>query len=514
MAEMWPSYSGITRRVTHPLYITRVRIGFPRRKLTPWRAGYVSEDRAEDDLVSRTQMRYCRSSILFKQMYKEVLVEMVGLQRTMATQDSLLRNLIQGFASGGGNLTAFMNQGGISHSSSQFDMKANLSSLSSLGTAAASASALETQSQPSFTPPRSLVSLLSASTGIVTRLLPFSTRNNATHQARTSARLPICIIIFNPQHKRTLKSQPTPLHVPNPIQNESQYLQSRFDKKRRYKYECERYQTQHEADEREERKKQKIDRDVIEQRMGFRCWNMFLNVWTLTTHLEGSMKHGIGVMFEWNGREEEEEVVRPSPPGLGGFSISSILSSICSNELSIGGPAGVPASSSSSAADPGRSSNTTEPTSQAKKWTPNSKTPGSSSSTASSSTTKTTTTTLLSRPVWTNPPRVLLVDNDDVSRKLSSKIPKPLGAVDKMEGNRGEEGESEYDPVLMDIITHKLDGVSNVTRPQPAEVMTYYSSGNEKTVHKRWSSRRLGAMQAMNSIPRSIGVPPVSNASH
>ncbi|TFK68858.1 CheY-like protein, partial [Pluteus cervinus] len=106
-------------------------------------------------------------------------------------------------------------------------------------------------------------------------------------------------------------------------------------------------------------------------------------------------------------------------------------------------------------------------------------------------------------PVWTNPPRVLLVDGDAVSRKLGSKFLKLLGcaidvavdgvnAIDKMKESRGEEGESGYDLMLMDIVMPKLDGISAASlirkfddhtpiismasNSRPAEIMTYYSS--------------------------------------
>ncbi|TFK67559.1 hypothetical protein BDN72DRAFT_94127 [Pluteus cervinus] len=582
-----------------------------------------------------------------EQSYKEVLVEMVGLQRTVATQDSLLRNLIHGVASGG-NPTAFMNQGGISHPSSQFDMKSNLSSLSSLATAAASVSALQlqTQPQPSSAPPRSLASLLSASTGMSGSstsppLLMYPSQQQQQHHA------PPSVLHQNPSspdlglppnmhhrlqpprqtHAQT-PSQPTPLHVPNPIQNDSQYLQSRFNKKRRYEYEREWYQTQHKVDEWEQRKKQRVDGEMssnngwvfdagsnpppqlrqqhVPQRMDLDGPSRGVD--------EAASRNGarMGGMDEGQSEEEEEEVVRPSPPRLGGFSIPSILSLIHSNESSVDSSAGGPASSSISVADPRRISNTTfslvatpspsaipslttslrgthildeemihlnTPETQTQQQqqnlpfnsdkpaftathvhitrqrrTPNSKTPASSSSTsstseASSSTTKTT-TPLLSLPVWTNPPRVLLVDDDAVSRNLSSKFLKLLGctidvavdgvsAVDKMEGSCGEEGEPGYDLVLMDIVMPKLDGVSATSlirkfddhtpiismtsNSKPAEAMTYYSSGMNYILPKPFTKDRLlvvlehlihlMTMQAMNNIPRSIGIPPLSDAS-
>ncbi|TFK68859.1 winged helix DNA-binding domain-containing protein, partial [Pluteus cervinus] len=71
----------------------------------------VLQDRNEEMLVRLRSL---------EQGYKELLVEMVGLQRKVATQDSLLKNLIQNFASGGGTPAVFTNQSGMSRSSSQF----------------------------------------------------------------------------------------------------------------------------------------------------------------------------------------------------------------------------------------------------------------------------------------------------------------------------------------------------------------------------------------------------------
>ncbi len=67
-------------------------------------------------------------------------------------------------------------------------------------------------------------------------------------------------------------------------------------------------------------------------------------------------------------------------------------------------------------------------------------------------------------PRWTAPPRVLLVDDDEVCRRLSSKFLQVFGcsidyavdgmsAVSKMNAQR-------YDLVLMDIVMPNLDGMS------------------------------------------------------
>ncbi|KJA17935.1 hypothetical protein HYPSUDRAFT_45780 [Hypholoma sublateritium FD-334 SS-4] len=67
-------------------------------------------------------------------------------------------------------------------------------------------------------------------------------------------------------------------------------------------------------------------------------------------------------------------------------------------------------------------------------------------------------------PGWAVPPRVLLVDDDAVSRRLSSKFLKVFGcttdvAVDGI-GAVNKMNLEKYDLVLMDIVMPKLDGVS------------------------------------------------------
>ncbi|KAJ7246894.1 HSF-type DNA-binding-domain-containing protein [Mycena haematopus] len=100
-------------------------------------------------------------------------------------------------------------------------------------------------------------------------------------------------------------------------------------------------------------------------------------------------------------------------------------------------------------------------------------------------------------PGWAVPPRVLLVDDDAVTRKLSSKFLQIFGctidvAVDGV-GAVNKMNLEKYDLVLMDIVMPKLDGISATSMirkfdPQtpiismtsssrPTEIMTYYSSG-------------------------------------
>ncbi|KAI0091510.1 CheY-like superfamily, partial [Irpex rosettiformis] len=100
-----------------------------------------------------------------------------------------------------------------------------------------------------------------------------------------------------------------------------------------------------------------------------------------------------------------------------------------------------------------------------------------------------TTTPLQSRLVWTVPPKVLLVDDDAVCRRLSCKFLQLLGcfvdvagdgvgAITKMTLNK-------YDLVLMDMMMPKLDGASATSlirqfdRQTPIISMTSNSKPNE-----------------------------------
>ncbi|KAF8886867.1 hypothetical protein CPB84DRAFT_1712291 [Gymnopilus junonius] len=146
-------------------------------------------------------------------------------------------------------------------------------------------------------------------------------------------------------------------------------------------------------------------------------------------------------------------------------------------------------------------------------------------------------------PGWAVPPRVLLVDDDAVSRKLSSKFLKVFGctidvAVDGI-GAVNKMNLEKYDLVLMDIVMPKLDGVSatNLIRKfdqgtpiismtsnsKPNEIMKYYSSGMNDILPKPFTKEgllemlekhlmHLKVIQQMAKIPRSVGVPPLSDA--
>ncbi|KAL5529526.1 hypothetical protein ACEPAG_5511 [Sanghuangporus baumii] len=145
-------------------------------------------------------------------------------------------------------------------------------------------------------------------------------------------------------------------------------------------------------------------------------------------------------------------------------------------------------------------------------------------------------------PGWAVPPRVLLVDDDAVSRKLSSKFLQVFGctidvavdgvvAVNKMNLEK-------YDLVLMDIVMPKLDGISATSlirqfdhmtpiismtsNSKPNEIMTYYSHGMNDILPKPFTKEGLLSMlekhlthlktiQQLSKVPRSVGIPPLSD---
>ena len=125
-------------------------------------------------------------------------------------------------------------------------------------------------------------------------------------------------------------------------------------------------------------------------------------------------------------------------------------------------------------------------------------------------------------PGWAVPPRVLLVDDDAVSRKLSSKFLKVFGcaidvAVDGV-GAVNKMNLEKYDLVLMDIVMPKLDGVSATSlirkfdqgtpiismtsNSKPNEIMTYYSSGMNDILPKPFSKE--GLLEMLEVRMRSI----------
>ncbi|KAF9001020.1 CheY-like superfamily [Cyathus striatus] len=146
-------------------------------------------------------------------------------------------------------------------------------------------------------------------------------------------------------------------------------------------------------------------------------------------------------------------------------------------------------------------------------------------------------------PGWAVPPRVLLVDDDAVSRKLSSKFLQVFGcttdvAVDGVSAVNKMNLE-KYDLVLMDIVMPKLDGVSATSlirkfdhmtpiismtsNSKPNEIMTYYSSGMNDILPKPFTKdgllemlekhlMHLKVFQQMSRVSRPIGIPPLNDA--
>ncbi|KAI5991660.1 hypothetical protein EDC04DRAFT_1340899 [Pisolithus marmoratus] len=136
-------------------------------------------------------------------------------------------------------------------------------------------------------------------------------------------------------------------------------------------------------------------------------------------------------------------------------------------------------------------------------------------------------------PGWAVPPRVLLVDDDAVSRRLSSKFLQVFGcaidvAVDGV-GAVNKMNLEKYDLVLMDIVMPKMDGISATSlirrfdhitpiismtsNSRPAEIMTYYSSGMNDVLPKPFTKeglldmlekhlRHLKVIQEMSRVPR------------
>lgn len=144
-------------------------------------------------------------------------------------------------------------------------------------------------------------------------------------------------------------------------------------------------------------------------------------------------------------------------------------------------------------------------------------------------------------PGWAVPPKVLVVDDDDVCRKLGSKFLQVFGcaidvavdgvtAVNKMNLEK-------YDLVLMDIVMPNLDGVSATSlirefdartpiismtsNSGPQELLSYMSSGMNDVLPKPFTKEgllnmlekhliHLRTVQKMDEIPKALGLPPIS----
>jgi len=146
-------------------------------------------------------------------------------------------------------------------------------------------------------------------------------------------------------------------------------------------------------------------------------------------------------------------------------------------------------------------------------------------------------------PAWSVPPRVLLVEDDAVSRRLSSKFLQVFGctidvavdgdsAVNKMNLEK-------YDLVLMDIVMPKLDGVSATSlirkfdprtpiismtsNSKPHDIMYYFSQGMNDILPKPFTKEGLLDMlekhlfhlkvadAIRNHVPRGVGIPPLND---
>lgn len=114
-------------------------------------------------------------------------------------------------------------------------------------------------------------------------------------------------------------------------------------------------------------------------------------------------------------------------------------------------------------------------------------------------------------PGWAVPPRVLLVDDDEVCRRLSSKFLQVFGcsidyAVDGMSAVN-KMNQEKYDLVLMDIVMPNLDGmsatslirqfdpstpiISMTSNSGPSELINYMSSGMTDILPKPFTKEGL-----------------------
>ncbi|KAF9126735.1 kinase-regulated stress-responsive transcription factor skn7 [Linnemannia schmuckeri] len=79
-------------------------------------------------------------------------------------------------------------------------------------------------------------------------------------------------------------------------------------------------------------------------------------------------------------------------------------------------------------------------------------------------------------PTWSMPPKVLLVEDDDTCRRLSSRLLQifgcPFDVAEDGVAAVGKMSHQKYDIVLMDIMMPKLDGVSATTQIRQFDAMT------------------------------------------
>ncbi|KAG8896849.1 kinase-regulated stress-responsive transcription factor skn7, partial [Tulasnella sp. 408] len=118
-------------------------------------------------------------------------------------------------------------------------------------------------------------------------------------------------------------------------------------------------------------------------------------------------------------------------------------------------------------------------------------------------------------PAWVVPPRVLLVDDDQVNRRIFSKFLQVLGcsfdvAVDGIGAVNKVAQLEKYDLILMDIIMPKLDGfsatslirqldhlspiIAMTSNDEPNDATTYYSNGMNDILSKPFTRDSLFTM--------------------
>ncbi|KAG9069236.1 kinase-regulated stress-responsive transcription factor skn7 [Linnemannia hyalina] len=117
-------------------------------------------------------------------------------------------------------------------------------------------------------------------------------------------------------------------------------------------------------------------------------------------------------------------------------------------------------------------------------------------------------------PNWSMPPKVLLVEDDDTCRRLSSRLLQifgcPFDVAEDGVAAVGKMSHQKYDIVLMDIMMPKLDGVSATTQIRQFDamtpiismtsnttandIMTYFANGMNDILPKPFSKDSLLSM--------------------